>query len=297
VSDWSNHKDKLEKSELAGLKDKWKEFFNDILINSIRDTLDEIRGQLRKIQDNIHSINKVLKINHFEKLPDEERYLQIDFSWSQHESVRRFKKESSDIEKIFSSPELRVKLESADHDVMKPLKDFVDYLKENERERNFVTDVRNHFQFKVHSWGRRLHPENDELVETFTGSRHDAKSSAQTTQLAYTLLASSLAYRFHFNDPIKGKDTPRMIILDEFGGKFDNEKPKDILQMLGHMGFQSILVSPMTKAEILADDLCFVSLVHKASAKKSKVQSFHIQSKDDYSKMVSELSMSSLSAT
>jgi len=293
-NEWNRHKDKLESSELAGLQEKWKEFFNDILINSIRDTLDEIRGQVRKIQDNILSINKVLKINHFERLPEEERYLQIDFSWSQHEGVRKFKKESGEIERIFSSPELRVKLEEASPEVIKPLKDFVDYLKDNERERSFVTDVRNHFQFKVLSWGRRPHPQNDELVETFTGSRHDAKSSAQTTQLAYTLLASSLAYRFHFNDPLKGRDTPRLIILDEFGGKFDNEKPKDILRMLGQMGFQPVLVSPMTKAEILADDLCYVTLVHKASAKKSKAQSFQIQSKEDYNKIVLELSTSGI---
>lgn len=294
MNGWSQHKEKLEKSELADLQEKWKEFFNDILINSIRDTLDEIKGQLRKIQENLISINKVLKMNHFEKLPDEERYLQIDHSWSQNDSIRRFRKESTEIEKIFSSPELRIKLEEASSEVIKPLKDFVDYLKDDARERTFVTDVRNHFLFKVHSWARRIHPQSDELMETFMGARHDAKSSAQTTQLAYTLLASSLAYRFHFNDPVKGKDTPRMIILDEFGGKFDNEKPRDILRMLGHMGFQSILVSPMTKAEILADDLSYVSLVHKASAKKSKVQSFQIQSKEDYNKIVRELSTSGI---
>lgn len=286
---WISHREKLEKSELANLQEKWKEFFNDVLINSIRDTLDELKGQERDIQDNIHSINRVLSLNHFEKLPTEERYLKIDSSPSQHESIKRFKAESASIEKIFSSPELRAKLEEANAEVIDPLKNFVDYLKDNERERKFVTDIRNHFQFKVQSWLRSDTAE-DRPVETFTGSRHDAKSSAQTTHLAYTLLASSLAYRFRFNDPIKGRNTPRLIVLDEFGGKFDNEKPRDILQMLSLMGFQPVLVSPMTKAEILADDLCYVTLVHKASASKSKVQSYQIQSKEQYNKMVLELS-------
>lgn len=286
---WVAHREKLEKSELADLQEKWKEFFNDVLINSIRDTLDELKGQERDIQENIHSINRVLSLNHFEKLPTEERYLKIDSSPSQHESIKRFKTESTVIEKIFSSPELRAKLEEANAEVIDPLKKFVDYLKDNERERKFVTDIRNHFQFKVQSW-LRSDVSEDRPVETFTGSRHDAKSSAQTTHLAYTLLASSLAYRFRFNDPIKGRNTPRLIVLDEFGGKFDNEKPRDILQMLSQMGFQPLLVSPMTKAEILADDLCYVTLVHKASASKSKVQSYQIQSKEQYNKMVLELS-------
>ena len=131
-----------------------------------------------------------------------------------------------------------------------------------------------------------LKDSEDLVVEVFTGARKDAKSSAQTTQLAYALLASSLAYRFRFHDPDAGKDSLRLIVLDEFGGKFDNEKPREIVKLLDKMGFQSILLSPMSKADLLAESIGQLVLVHKLSASHSKVKSFEISSLEDYHKLL-----------
>lgn len=284
--DWQTHKDRLVGTELAGLENQWRLFFSDYLVKSIKDTLNEIKSQRAEIESNIQSINDVLKLNHFEKLPTENRFLQIHSETSSDSRVRVFRRSCVEIENLLASPALRTQLENASLEVLAPLEKFVNELKEDPKVREFVTDVRNHFEFEVRSWSQKENSNEVELAETFTGSRNDAKSSAQTTQLAYTLLASSLAYRFKFNDPIAGQNTPRMIILDEFGGKFDNEKPRDIIKMLGQMGFQSLLVSPMTKAELLADSVNTINLVHKASASKSKVQHYIIQSKEDYDRLI-----------
>jgi uncharacterized protein YPO0396 len=287
--DWQTHRDRLVGTELAGLEDQWRLFFSDYLVKSIKDTLNEIKSQRAEIESNIQSINDVLKLNHFEKLPTENRFLEIHSETSSDSRVRVFRRSCMEIENLLASPASRVQLENASAEVLAPLEKFVNELKEDPKVREFVTDVRNHFEFEVRSWSQKENSNEIELAETFTGSRNDAKSSAQTTQLAYTLLASSLAYRFKFNDPIAGQNTPRMIILDEFGGKFDNEKPRDIIKMLGQMGFQSLLVSPMTKAELLADSVNTINLVHKASASKSKVQHYMIQSKEDYDRLIRSL--------
>ena len=42
----------------------------------------------------------------------------------------------------------------------------------------------------------------------------------------------------------------------------------------------------MTKAELLADSVNTINLVHKASASKSKVQHYIIQSKEDYDRLI-----------
>jgi uncharacterized protein YPO0396 len=165
---------------------------------------------------------------------------------------------------------------------------FVEEFQNEPSYRDYVTDVRNHFHFEVHSL-RRRQGQNDERVEVFTGARRDAKSSAQTTQLAYALLASCLAYRFRFHDPVGGQETPRILILDEFGGKFDNEKPREILKLLEKMGFQAILVSPMSKADLLAEGISQLVFVHKISATHSKVQSFDVASKADYERLVRQM--------
>jgi uncharacterized protein YPO0396 len=253
-------------------------------MDSVKDTINEIKAKLYEIENSIVSINEVLKMTNFEDLPTEKRYLQINIQTSQDERIRKFRRQMQEVEKLLG-PQIRTNVETQSDYIMQTLLPFVDGLQKDLNYRNYVTDVRHHFIFKVNSLRRGV-GEDDLIVETFTGSRNDAKSSAQTTQLAYTLLASCLAYRFKFHDPVYGQDTPRLLILDEFGGKFDNEKPKDILRLLARMGFQSLLVSPMSKADLLADNINQLILVYKVSASHSKTQSHTIFSRADYDQLL-----------
>ncbi len=285
VEEWSQLSDRLQNTELPQAQEKWKKFFDQILVDSVKDTINEIKSKLHEIQNNISSINEVLRLTNFEDLPDEKRYLKIHIQSSHDDRVRKFRKKMTDIEKILG-PTVRSQVETQSQQVMEVLVPFVDELQNDTLYRNFVTDVRQHFSFEVHSLSRSKNGEQDQIVEIFSGARRDAKSSAQTTQLAYTLLASCLAYRFKFHDPVAGQETPRLLILDEFGGKFDNEKPREILKLLDQMGFQSVLVSPMSKADLLAESISHLVLVHKVSATQSKVHSYQLTSKRDYEELL-----------
>ncbi len=287
TKEWKNIFKYLEATELLAAKDRFKEFFDRILIDSIKATVNEFKSQEQEIQKNITSINEVLKLTNYEVLPDEERYLKIMSGTSPDERVQRFRAKLKKIESILA-PALRLQAENLSEDLMAPLGSFVEDLQKDSSEKYFVTDVRNHFYFQVHSY-QRVPDGADIRKEEFTGARKDAKSSAQTTQLAYSLLASSLAYRFKFNDPIAGKNTLRCLILDEFGGKFDNEKPRDIVALLEKMGFQPLLVSPMSKADLLADSLSHLVMVHKSSARESKVCSYPIMTRSEYERVLAVL--------
>lgn len=287
ANEWKATLDYLEATELYSAKDRFKEFFDRILIDSIKATVNEFKSQEQEIQKNISSINEVLKLTNYEVLPDEERYLQIISGTSPDERIQRFRTKLRKIESVLA-PTLRLQAENLSEDLMTPLIAFVEDLQKDSAEKYFVTDVRNHFYFQVHSY-QRIAGGIDVRREEFSGARKDAKSSAQTTQLAYSLLASSLAYRFKFNDPIMGKNTLRCLILDEFGGKFDNEKPRDIVALLEKMGFQPLLVSPMSKADLLADNLSHLVMVHKSSAKESKVCSYPIMTRSEYERVLTAL--------
>jgi uncharacterized protein YPO0396 len=256
-------------------------------MDSIKNSINELKSQAFTIERNIESINGVLKQNNFEDLLDEKRYLRIDHQLSQDDRIRRFKRKLKEIEKVLL-PSYRAASDQVSTEIMAALEEFVGYLMNDPNERHFVTDVRNHFQFCVHSL-RRENGGEDTLVEVFTGARNDAKSSAQTTHLAYTLLSSSLAYRFKFNDPVGGRDSLRLIVLDEFGGKFDNEKPKDVVKLLEDMGFQSIFVSPMSKADLLAENISQIIFVFKVSSKDSKIRSLQITKEQAFSTVMRSL--------
>jgi hypothetical protein len=288
LKDWTAADQRLRGTELPGAQEKWRRFFDQVLLDSVKDMINEVRSRLHEITQTVYSINDVLKLTNFEDLPTEQRYLRIDAQTSADERIRKFRKSMAEVEKTLA-PAIRSRIESNSQEIMKILVGFVEEFQKDLAYRAFVTDVRNHFLFTVHSLRRGVENNEDTVVEIFSGSRKDAKSSAQTTQLAYALLASCLAYRFHFHDPVAGADTPRLIVLDEFGGKFDNEKPREILRLLDKMGFQSVLVSPMAKADLLADGISRLVLVHKVSATNSKVQSYQLQSREDYQKLLGSI--------
>ncbi|MCM2281064.1 MAG: AAA family ATPase [Bdellovibrionaceae bacterium] len=283
--EWGAAERRLRETELPGAQDKWGKFFNQILVDSVKDTINEIKSRIHEIGETIRSINDVLKLTNFEDLVHEQRYLRIEAQTSEDERIRKFRKSMGDVERTLT-PTMRLDIQDKSREVMTALSPFVESFQKDPAYRAYSTDVRNHFQFSVQSLRRGALAEDDAIVEVFSGARRDAKSSAQTTQLAYALLASCLAYRFRFHDPVAGADTPRLIILDEFGGKFDNEKPREILKLLEKMGFQSILVSPMSKADLLADGISHLVLVHKVSASRSKVQSYQLASKEDYDRLL-----------
>ncbi|MGE0529440.1 MAG: SbcC/MukB-like Walker B domain-containing protein, partial [Bdellovibrionales bacterium] len=285
LREWSAAEQRLKETELPGAQEKWRRFFDQVLLDSVKDMINEIKAKVHEASETVRSINEVLILTNFEDLAADQRYLRIDAQTSSDERIRRFRKSMAEVEKTLS-PVMRARIESHSQDIMNVLSAFVDEFQKDPAYRAFVTDVRNHFQFAVQSLRRARGQGEDEVVEVFSGSRKDAKSSAQTTQLAYALLASCLAYRFHFHDPVAGADTPRLIILDEFGGKFDNEKPREILKLLEKMGFQSVLVSPMSKADLLADGISHLTLVHKVSASHSKVQSYRLNSREDYDRLL-----------
>jgi len=284
LSEWSGVDKRLRDTELPGAQQKWRQFFDRVMLDSVKDMINEVKSRVHEIGETVRSINEVLKLTNFEDLANEQRYLRIDAKTSEDERIRRFRKQMLEVEKALS-PAIRAQIESYSQEVMRVLSAFVKQFQDDSGYRAFVTDVRNHFQFSVESLQRSPEGE-DVLVEVFSGSKKDAKSSAQTTQLAYALLASCLAYRFHFHDPQAGADTPRLIVFDEFGGKFDNEKPREILKLLDKMGFQSVLVSPMSKADLLADGISHLVLVHKVSPSQSKVRSYQLNSKEDYQRLL-----------
>ncbi len=290
IGEWNGAEERLKGTELPKAQEKWKKFFDQVLLDSVKDTINEIKSRVHEAGETIRSINDVLQLTNFEDLATEKRYLRIDAQASIDERIRKFRKSMGDVERTLS-PSMRAQVESQSQLIMSALLPFVDDFQKDPAYRTYVTDVRNHFQFSVHSLRREI-AGSDVIVEVFSGARKDAKSSAQTTQLAYALLASCLAYRFKFHDPVAGADTPRLIILDEFGGKFDNEKPREILKLLDQMGFQSVLVSPMSKMDLLADGISHLVLVHKVSAERSKVQSYRLSSKEDYERLLATAAQS-----
>lgn len=134
-----------------------------------------------------------------------------------------------------------------------------------------VTDVRNWFEFLVYEKWR----ENDEIKETYSDS--SGKSGGQKEKLAYTILASALAYQFGLGwDDIRSKSF-RFVMIDEAFGRGSDESARYALSLFKRLNIQLLVVTPLQKIHVIEGYVRSVHFVHSPERKYSLLKNLTIE--------------------
>lgn len=122
-----------------------------------------------------------------------------------------------------------------------------------------VTDVRNWFTYSA----TEKFLETNETKEYYTDS--SGKSGGQKEKLAYTILASALAYHFGLalNEP--RSRSFRFVVIDEAFGRGSDESTRYGLDLFKKLDLQLLIVTPLQKINIIED---YISAVHYVSNKE-----------------------------
>lgn len=134
-----------------------------------------------------------------------------------------------------------------------------------------VTDVRNWFTFAA---SERYKADNVEK-EFYPDS--GGKSGGQKEKLAYTVLASALAYQYGIE---ASHDTPksfRFVMIDEAFGRGSDESARYGLTLFEKLNLQLLVVTPLQKIHVMEDYVNYVHLVHNEASKNSKIHSLTIE--------------------
>jgi uncharacterized protein YPO0396 len=134
-----------------------------------------------------------------------------------------------------------------------------------------VTDVRNWFVFSASErWGT----DNTEK-EFYTDSA--GKSGGQKEKLAYTILASALAYQFGLDHDAARSRNFRFVMIDEAFGRGSDESARYGLELFRRLDLQLLIVTPLQKIHVIEDYVAHVHLVHNLEGRHSMVQSLTIE--------------------
>lgn len=134
-----------------------------------------------------------------------------------------------------------------------------------------VTDVRNWFEFLVYEKWR----ENNEIKETYSDS--SGKSGGQKEKLAYTILASALAYQFGLGwDDVRSKSF-RFVMIDEAFGRGSDESARYALGLFKRLNIQLLVVTPLQKIHVIEDYVRSVHFVHSPERKDSMLKNLTIE--------------------
>ena len=163
--------------------------------------------------------------------------------------------------------------------VKKLLDRFRGETEEDSRWAKRVTDVRQWHTFGAEERWR----ETDEPHEYFSDS--SGKSGGQKEKLAYTILASAIAFQFGLEWGRSRDRSFRFVVIDEAFGRGSDESTRYGLQLFERLNLQLLIVTPLQKINVIEDYINAVHYVSNPNGQQSLVRNI---SKAEYLKEKAE---------
>lgn len=132
-----------------------------------------------------------------------------------------------------------------------------------------VTDVRNWFEFSASEKWREDDVEREYYSDT------SGKSGGQKEKLAYTVLASALAYQYGLGAP--PQRSFRFVCIDEAFAKGSDESTRYALELFRELDLQLLIATPMQKVHVIEDYVGAVGFVHCVDGQASEVRTLTIE--------------------
>jgi uncharacterized protein YPO0396 len=134
-----------------------------------------------------------------------------------------------------------------------------------------VTDVRNWLVFSVSEKWR----EDDKEKEFYSDTA--GKSGGQKEKLAYTILASALAYQFGLKWGEKKSRSLRFVMIDEAFGRGSDDSTRYALELFKKLNLQLLIVTPLQKINVIEDFVSSVHFIHNEDGKNSMIRNLSIE--------------------
>jgi len=132
-----------------------------------------------------------------------------------------------------------------------------------------VTDVRSWFIFSAEELCREDNSRRD-YFESSSG-----KSGGQKEKLAYTVLASALAYQFGL-DQSDNIRSFRFVVIDEAFGRGSETSTRYALTLFRKLGLQLLVVTPLQKIHVIEPFIHHVHFIHNEDGKDSQIRNMTI---------------------
>lgn len=248
---------RIKGDNLAELEGRFHDEFKRGVTKALSDFCTSLEGQHDRICDTIAQINESLRGIAFNLNPT--TYIQLERTDSRRPQMHRFR------EKLGSwQPDLTLRGLASDPRAAEiehfttVIQPFILELRNQEKWRLEVTDVRNWSSFKAREYYQA--DATPKSVYESSGSL----SGGEGAQLAYTVLGAAIAYQFGINREAGGPRSFRFIVIDEAFSKLDEDKSAYLLKLCASLDLQLMVVTPLTSLHLLEKDVRVIHWVTKA---------------------------------
>ncbi len=259
----------LKRDDLPKFEKRFRELFKEKTIQKTAMIQAELEHHAKEIESKIAKINNSLQDIEY----NSGTYITLIAEPSNIKEIREFKQDlKSAISYAIGDDN------SYDEGKFLQIKKIIDRFNGREghsdvdkKWRNLVTDVRNWFNFSA---SERYVSDNSEK-EYYAHS--GGKSGGQKEKLAYTVLASSLAFQFGLEYNEVRSRSFRFVMIDEAFGKGSDESTKYALRLFEKLNLQLLVITPKTKINVIEPFVRSVHFVHNQDGMHSSLLSMSIE--------------------
>lgn len=231
----------IEHDDLPRYTERFKRMLEVNLIRSLTLFRGQLEEQYKAIEDSIRQLNESLRqINY-----SDSTYIEINYKRSRNAEVNEFRKA------------LNTALGDAanfSHEAaFERIRDIIDRFEQDARWTTLVTDVRNWMEFSATERFRETGEEKEKHSDS------SGKSGGQKVKLAYTILASAVAYQYGLENPETRGKTLRLVVVDEAFSKSDERNSRFAMELFRMLGFQLVVVTPLDKFSVVEP---YIGVVH-----------------------------------
>jgi uncharacterized protein YPO0396 len=248
-------KGKIERDDLPRHEQRFKKLMDDKIMQAILSFKSSLEAQEEEIQQSIDGLNESLR-----EIPyTDSTYIELRCDATRDREICDFKRDlirclgdvagqsAEDNEERYQNIQALL----------------IQRFQAEERWTNKVTDVRNWLDFSV---SERYCSDNTEKGR-YTDS--SGMSGGQKAKLAYTILASAIAYQFSLGREHSNYKSFRFVVIDEAFSKLDDGNAQYAMELFKNLNLQLLVITPKDKINVIENYISSLHMVSITSDKKS----------------------------
>lgn len=270
IPDFEKMYEKLVLDDIPRHEERFKKLLKEGTINGILVFQNQLATYDKEIERKITDINR-----HLVDIPyNPDTYIAITQDQVPETDIREFKNDlKACLENIYGEADSYN--ETKFLQVKKILDRFKGEKDEDRRWTERVTDVRHWYTFGASERYQEDHKEKEYYSDS------SGKSGGQKEKLAYTILASAIAFQFGLSWDDTRSRSFRFVVIDEAFGRGSDESTRYGLRLFRKLNLQLLIVTPLQKINIIEDYIRAVHFVSNPTGQASMVRNI---TKEDYVK-------------
>src|SRR5579883_445815 len=236
LDDYRRHYERIQHDDLPKYRHQFKALLNEKVVTDIGSFKAVLEQQEEAIRESIAHLNGSLRSIDY----TDATYIQLNCERTHDADIKEFRNLLKDC-----LPDVgQVRTPEANEHSFQRIRALLQRFEQDSTWTYKVTNVRNWLDFSA----SELYREDDTQKNYYSDS--SGKSGGQKAKLAYTILASAIAYQYGLDQERGRERTFRFVVVDEAFSKSDERNARYAMELFRQLDLQVLVVTPLDKIHV-----------------------------------------------